>query len=211
MIALIVSLIFMATTTSADVVETLSDAAFAPVSNPLKITRIHYSPGNDEVYREYLYKDKDRIRIDVEYGDGESYTSFVYDGKTGYLDGSPAMEEISLQTVLFGCNCANFGALEKVASVWYEGSRAWHGTGKQGNSLYLDEATSLPLRYEWNENVYEFTQYAKVEGIGLIPFLIIKSHLDEVAEMVRIEGVERNVSIPRNFFSVPQQDVETLN
>lgn len=210
MIPIIVSLIFLATT-SGDVVEALSDAAFAPVSNPLKITRIHYNPQEEEVYREYLYKDKDKIRIDVEYGSGESYTSFVYDGKTGYIEGSPAMEEISLQMVLFGCSCANFGALEKVNPISFEGSDALYGTGEQGNSIYLDEETSLPLRYEWNQNAYEFKEYTLIEGVGSLPFLIVKSHLDAIAEIVRIEGVERRVSLPRNFFSVPQQEVETLN
>ena len=86
MLAVIVSLIFLAAT-SGDVVESLSDAAFAPVSNPLKITRVHYNPQEEEVYREYLYKDNDKIRIDLEYGNGEIYTVFVHDGKTGYIDG----------------------------------------------------------------------------------------------------------------------------
>ena len=210
MLALMVSLIFLAAT-SADVVETLSNAAFAPVSSPLKITRVHYDTNEGEVYREYLYKDKDKIRIDVEYGEGESYTSFVYDGKTGYIEGNAAMEEISLQVVLFGCNCANFGALENVQVVSYEGLNALCGTGKQGNRLYLEEATSLPLRYEWNSNVYLFKEYTAVEGIGKIPFLIVKSHLDNVVEIVRVVGVDRQLSLPRNFFSVPQPDVETLN
>ena len=210
MIAVIVSLIFLATT-SADVVETLSNAAFAPASNPLKITRVHYSPQEDEVYREYLYKDKDKIRIDVEYGNGETYTSYVYDGKSGYIEGGAITKETSLQMVLFGCNCANFGAMEKVEVVSYEGSRALYGTGKQGNELYLDEATNLPLRYKRNNIVYLFREYTKVEGIGSIPFLIVKSHLDEVAEIVRVAGVDRRVSLPRNFFSVPKPEVETLN
>lgn len=210
MIGVIVSLIFLATT-SGDVVETLSDAAFAPVSNPMKISRIHYNPDEDEVYREYLYKDKDKIRIDVEYGNGESYTSFVYNGKTGYIEGGAVSKQSSLKMVLFGCNCVNFSALEEVESIYYEGSRVVYGTSRQGNSIHLDEETSLPLRYERNHNVYLFNEYTKVEGIGMIPFQIIKSYRDAVAEIVRIEGVQQLVSLPRNFFSVPQQEVETLN
>jgi hypothetical protein len=210
MIPVIVSLIFLAAT-SGDVVETLSDAAFAPVSNPLKITRIHYNPQEEEVYREYLYKDKDKIRIDIEYGNGETYTSYVYDGKSGYIEGGAVTREASIEIVLFGCPCGYLGGMEKVTSVYHEGVDAVYATGKQGNKLYLNNETKLPLRFELDNSVVVFDDYTKVEGIGLMPFLIVEMRLNEIVEMTRIAGVERRVSLPRNFFSVPQQEVETLD
>jgi hypothetical protein len=210
MLAVIASLIFLATTSS-DVVETLSDAAFAPVSAPLKITRVHYSPQEEEVYREYVYKDKDKIRIDVEYGDGQSYTRYVYDGKSGYIEGGTVTREASIEMILFGCTCGYLGGMEKVTSVYHEGVDAVYATGKQGNELYLNTETKLPLRYEHDTRTAVFDEYTEVEGIGLMPFLIVEMRLNEIVEITRIAGVERRVSLPRNFFSVPQQEVETLN
>lgn len=210
MIPIIVSLIFLATT-SGDVVEALSDAAFAPVSNPLKITRIHYNPQEEEVYREYLYKDKDKIRIDVEYGNSESFTSFVYDGKSGYIEGGAVTREASIEVVLFGCPCGYLGGMETVVPVYHEGVDALYATGIQGNKLYLNDETMLPLRFEYHKSAVVFDDYTQVDGIGLMPFLIVEMRQNEIVEMTRIAGVERRVSLPRNFFSVPQQEVETLN
>ncbi len=210
MMGIIVSLIFL-TTTSGDVVKTLSDAAFAPVSAPMRITRIHYTPDEDEVYREYLYKDKDKIRIDVESMDGQVFTKYIYDGKVGYVDGGVITDEANIEVVLFGCTCGYLGGMEEVTSVYHEGTDALYATGKQGNELYLNNETKLPLRYDWKKNTVLFDEYTKVEGIGLMPFLIVEMRMNEIVEITRIAGVDRRISIPRNFFSVPQQEIETLN
>jgi len=212
MILLIFSLVF-GSITSSDVVKNFSDAAFAPANNPIKITRVHYSADMDEMYSEYIYKHNDRIRIDADYGD-TTVTTFVYDGKTGFSDGRALTKTGSLEAVLYGCSCGcgYLQRMEKTTTGLYGGSDALLVTGRQGNRLYLDYVSHLPIRYEFRNTVAEFKEYKKVDGFGEAPFLIVKSgKLDGVAEIVRITDIENLVVIPRNFFSVPKPKEQTLD
>ncbi|MCK4235426.1 hypothetical protein KAX75_13435, partial [candidate division WOR-3 bacterium] len=67
MLLLIFSLIFC-TTTSTDIVNNISASVFASTSTTIKITRTHLNPNEDEIYKEYIYKENDKIRIDVDFG-----------------------------------------------------------------------------------------------------------------------------------------------
>ncbi len=208
MLVLILSLIFSAT--SANVVESLIQDAFAPVTIPLVIRRIHLNPQEEEIYKEHIYKDGDRIRIDIEYGD-ETVTAFIYDGKTGYRDGRTISPEGSMETLLFGCACGYLTGMERKETIWYEGRDVIHATGRQGNEVYIDLKTLLPIKYELRGRVVIFDEYKKVDGIGNIPYSIVQSRDNEVIAITRITDTHRRTSLPSNFFSVPKQDVESFD
>lgn len=209
MLFLIFSLI-VCFTTSTDVVEHLMKSVFAPSKTPIKITRTHLNPQEKEIFKEYIYKQGYKIRIDVDSGDS-IITTFVYNGKTGFIEGKPISRIVSLEMVLYGCKCGYLSAMEKTSFSLYEGREAILVSGKQGNKLYLDYGTLLPMRWEFMNKTVVFKEYKKIDGLGKVPFLIVKSSLDEVDEITRITDVEKQVSIPRNFFSVPKQEIETLD
>ncbi|MCK4584329.1 hypothetical protein KAU13_02825, partial [candidate division WOR-3 bacterium] len=102
-------------------------------------------------------------------------------------------------------------AMEKTSFSLYEGREIILVSGKQGNKLYLEYGTLLPMRWEFTNKTVVFKEYKKIDGLGKVPFLIVKSSLDEVDEITRITDVEKQVSISRNFFSVPKQEIETLD
>jgi hypothetical protein len=210
MIPLIITLIFCATTW-ADVAKTVSTPVFASSPIPVKITRTHLSPDGDEIYNEYIYKDGDKIRIDMEYG-VETITLFVYDGKTGYRDGKRLMQTGSAEMVLYGCDCGYLSAIDKIYEYTLNGKLVLLAEGRQGNRLYLDYKTHLPIRYEWYEMVIEFDEYKTIEGFGRVPFLITKTGSESEPAISRITDIVTMVRLPANFFSVPKpSDTETLD
>ena len=202
MLFLIFSLI-VCTITPTDIVEYLTNSVFAPSNTPLRITRIHLNPQEEEISKEYVYKYGDKIRIDVDLGDS-TITTFLYDGKTGFKKGKPLSTIGSLEMVLYGCTCGYLSAMEKSSVSLYEGREVLCTTGKQGNILYVDYRTNLPLRFEFHNNVVEFEEYKTIDGLGKIPFLIVKRRRHEVVEIIRITDVENQINIPVNFFSVPK-------
>jgi len=207
MLLLIFSLI-VCTITPTDIVEYLTNSVFAPSNTPLRVTRIHLNPQEEEIskeyiYKEYIYKDGDKIRIDADFG-ASTITTFVYDGKTGFKKGKPLSTIGSLEMVLYGCTCGYLSAMEKSSVSLYEGREVLCTTGKQGNILYVDYRTNLPLRFEFHNNVVEFEEYKTIDGLGKIPFLIEKRRGNEVVEIIRITDVENQINIPVNFFSVPK-------
>jgi hypothetical protein len=208
MILLIFALIFGATS-AADVVTPLAETALAPSNEPMKITRVHLNPEEDELFKEYIYKDGYNIRIDVDYGNS-SYTSLVYDGKNGYINGGMKPANACLEVVLFGRRCGYLTMIEEVSDGYYDGRTAILATGKQGNRLYLNAATGLPMRFEWSNETVDFEEYNDVQGFGSIPFLIIRTR-DQNVEIIRITGVQKPVKIPKNFFSVPTQEENEEN
>ncbi len=210
MLLLIFSLIFC-TTTSTDIVNNISASVFASTSTTIKITRTHLNPNEDEIYKEYIYKENDKIRIDVDFGDS-TITTFVYDGKTGYKDGKALSKAGSIEMVLFGCPCGYLSAMEQIYESDYEETAAIFATGRQGNKLFLDYKTHLPIRYELNNKSVVFGKYKKIDGFGNFPFFMAKTGPDGVAAITRITDVEKMIILPANFFSVPRHsDTETLD
>ncbi|MCK4584920.1 hypothetical protein KAU13_05835, partial [candidate division WOR-3 bacterium] len=102
-------------------------------------------------------------------------------------------------------------AMEKISVSHYEERDVVLAEGKQGNKLYLDYKTRLPMRYELKNKVVVFEEYKTINGLGKFPFLIVTRLNNEVVAITRITDVEKQVSIPRNFFSVPKQEIETLD
>lgn len=210
MIPLIVTLIFCATT-FADVAKNITTPVFASSPLPVKITRTHLSPDGDEIYNEYIYKDGDRIRIDMEYG-LETVTLFVYDGKTGYRDGKALIKKGSAEMVLYGCDCGYLSGIDKIFEYTLESKLVLLAEGRQGNRLYLDYKTHLPIRYEQYGMTIEFSEYKTIEGFGKVPFLITKTGSESDAAITRITDIVTMVQMPANFFSVPKtEDRETLD
>ncbi|MCK4576156.1 hypothetical protein KAU34_07090, partial [candidate division WOR-3 bacterium] len=170
-----------------------------------------------EIYKEYIYKDNDRIRIDADYGN-ETVTTFVYDGKTGYkINLTPLEEKVSilskvesLEMILYGYRRGYLSTIEETSDSYYNGRYVVLATGRQGNKLYLDSGTHLPVRFEWLNEVVEFEEYNEIDGLGEVPFLIVKT-IDGVPEILRITDIQKQVSIPKNFFSVPKQEVEIVD
>jgi hypothetical protein len=207
MIFLILTLLLAAS--PQDVVTSLAESALAPSNEPMKITRVHFNPQEDELFKEYIYKDGYRIRIDVDYGDS-TYTSLVYDGKNGYINGRMKSKAACLEVLLFGSRCGYLSTIEYTNDGYYNGRSVTLATGKQGNRLYLSAVTGLPMRFEWMNEIVDFTEYNDVQGFGSIPFLIVKTR-DQSVEIIKITGVQKPVSIPRNFFSVPTQEENEEN
>ena len=198
-------------TAPTDVVEHLSQPLFTSLSVPVKITRVHLNPQEEEIYKEYIYKQDDKIRIDVDYGDS-TITTFVYDGKNGYKKGRLLPKTGSLEMVLYGCTCGYLQRMEKTTTDLYGGSDVLLATGRQGNRLYLDYVNHLPIRYEFRNTIAEFKEYKKIDGFGEVPFLTVKGgKLNGVVEIVRITDIENLVAIPRNFFSIPKRKIKTLD
>ena len=209
MIFLILSLI-ISTTNPSDFVRSLSETLFSPLSSPVKITRTHLNPEEEELFKEYIYKDDNKIRIDIEYGD-ETVTAFVYDGKTGFEQGREISETGSLELLLFGSSSGYLSAMDKSSVSRYEGRDVILITGRQGNKLYLDYSTNLPFRYELRNKVISFSEYKTIDGFGNVPFLIVANKASRVGEIIRITDVEKQVLIPANFFSVPEQNNESFD
>jgi hypothetical protein len=203
MLFLIFSLIF-SVTTSNDIVDNLKESIFSSSKTSVRVTRTHINPAGEEIFKEYIYKQDDKIRIDEKFG-LSTITTFIYDGKTGYSEGRQLLKTGSLEKVFYGCACGYLLAIDEISSS-YLGSRAVTlATGRQGNRLYLDYRTQLPIRYELRNKIVEFKNYEEIDGLGKIPFLIVKSgKKGGVAEIIRITEVNEKVSIPVNFFSVPK-------
>jgi hypothetical protein len=217
MVYLILSLIF-ATSQSNDVVNSLVESVLAPASSPIKITRTHMNSESEELFKEYIYKDGDKIRIDKDYGDS-TVTTFVYDGKTGYkINLEPVEEKVSvlpqvesLEMILYySFRKGYLSTIEKISDSYYNGRYVTLATGRQGNILYLDSRTHLPVKFEWLNEVVEFEEYNKIDGFGEVPFKIAKT-IDGATEMLKITDIQEQVSIPKNFFSVPKFEVETAD
>lgn len=209
MIYLILSLIFAASP-SKDAVNNFVESVFAPASTPIKITRTHMTPEKEKLFKEYIYKDGDKIRIDEDYGDS-TVTTFVYDGKTGYKHGRPISTTGSLEMILYGCNCSYLSALEKDTVSQLEGRNVLLAKGKQGNKLYIDKSTKLAIQFELRGKTAKFDEYKSVDGFGNIPYLVIVEKGGKVSEIIRITDVANQVIVPGNFFSVPKPDIEILN
>lgn len=208
MLFLIFSLIF-SITTSADVIESLIKPVFAPINTPLRITRTHTNPDGEEIFKEYIYKRGNKIRIDSKFGDS-TITTFVYDGKTTFIKGIRPTKIGSLEMVFYGSTCGYLSAMEKI-SPSTEGGAALLATGRQGNKLYLDYNTYLPKKYELQDRVVVFKEYKEIDGFGKIPFLIVKSFKNKVVEITRITDVSKLASIHSNFFSIPKQEGEPFD
>lgn len=209
MVYLLLSLIFAASP-SQDAVKNFVESVFAPASTPIKITRTYMNQEKEELFKEYIYKDGDKIRVDRDYGNSTE-TIFVYDGKTGYKDGRPISSTGSLELILYGCNCGYLSALEKDTVSQIEGRNVLLAKGKQGNRLYINRSTKLPIQFELSGKTAKFEEYKSVDGLGNIPYLIIKKRSGEVKEIMRITDVENQIMVPGNFFSVPKPDIEILN
>ena len=203
MLFLIFSLIF-SITTSKDIVDNLKESLFSSSNTSIKVTRTHTNRQGEEIFKEYIYKQGYKMRIDVYFGDS-TITTFVYDGKTGYIEGKRLSKVESLEKVHYGCACGYLLGIDEISST-YLGTRAVTlATGRQGNRLYLDYRTQLPIRYELRNKIVEFKDYEEIDGLGKIPFLIVESgKKGGVAEIIRITDVKKKVSIPVNFFSVPK-------
>ena len=203
MLFLIFSLIF-SITTSKDIVDNLKKSIFSSSKTSVKVTRAHINPDGEEIFKEYIYKQGDKIRIDEKSGLSTT-TTFIYDGKTGYIEGKQLSKVESLEKVHYGCACGYLLAIDEISPT-YLGTRAVTlATGRQGNRLYLDYRTQLPIRYELRNKIVEFKDYKEIDGLGKIPFLIVESgKKGGVAEIIRITDVNEKVSIPVNFFSVPK-------
>ncbi|MBA7602839.1 hypothetical protein ES703_09935 [subsurface metagenome] len=203
MLFLIFSLI-VCTTTPTDIIEHLTKSVFAPSNTPMRVTRTHLNPQEDEIFKEYIYKQGYKMRIDVDFGDS-TITTFVYNGKRGFNRGGALSKIGSLEMVLFGRRCGYLGTMEKISFPSYEARDNLLATGRQGNKLYLDYRTYLPIRFEWINKVVLFEEYKTIDGLGDIPSLIVESSIDGVDEIIRITDVDIHVIIPANFFSVPKQ------
>ncbi len=203
MLFLIFSLIFNIST-SENIVDNLKESLFSSSNTSIKVTRTHTNRQGEEIFKEYIYKEGDKIRIDEDFGKS-TITTFVYDGKTGYIEGKPISKTGSIEIVRYGYACGYLLAIDEISSS-HLGTRAVTlATGRQGNRLYLDYKTQLPIRYELRNKIVEFKDYEEINGLGKIPFLIVKSgKKGGVAEIIRITDVNEKVSIPVNFFSVPK-------
>ena len=202
MLFLIFSLIF-SITTSKDIVDNLGKPLFTSSNTSIRITRTHFNPHGEEIFKEYIYKQADKIRIDEEFGD-MTVTTFIYDGKTGFIEGDRLSKTRSLEKVLYGCACGYLSAIEEISSSNYRGSSVILATGRQGNKLYLDYNTNQPIRYELRSKVVEFKEYKNIDGLGKLPFLIRISGKNGVAGVIKITDQNTQISIPRNFFSIPK-------
>jgi hypothetical protein len=94
--------------------------------------------------------------------------------------------------------------MEEISSSNYRGSSVILATGRQGNKLYLDYNTNQPIRYELRSKVVEFEEYKDIDGLGKLPFLIRISSKKGVAGVIKITDLNKQISIPRNFFSIPK-------
>jgi len=208
MFFLILSMIFTFTT-STDFVNKLTEPVFAPSKTPVKVTRTHFDADGNELFKEYIYKEDNKIRIDHKLGE-KTETVFVYNGKTGYRDGIEIPHIQSAEMVLYGCTC---GYLETIDNITNE-SNELVAEGRQGNRLYIAYDTDLPIKYQFRSKTVEFTDYRNVDGFGKMPFLIKISGKKGLAETIKITDIESPVVLPINFFSVPKLSkkmIKTLN
>jgi hypothetical protein len=198
-------ILLIAAATSREIVSSYESAIFGCTNTAIKITRCHYDAENEEIYRECIYKMGNKIRIDMEF-ENNTIRTFVYDGENGSYDGNQLTTLSSLEMVLFGCTCGYLGAMERFTRSFYDDSDVIMISGRQGNLLYLDARSQLPMRYELKNAVVEFTEYAHIDGFGQMPFMIAKMSEEEILSMTKITSVSKHVGFPLDFFDTPQSN-----
>jgi hypothetical protein len=204
MMFLILSLL-MAATTSQEVIATYENAIFARTNCTIRITRTHFDSENQEIYHEFIYKQGCKIRIDTEC-ENSTIRTFVYDGENGFYDGQQITKLSSLEMILFGCTCGYLDAMQRFKRSYYDDSDIILISGRQGNSLYLDARTQLPIRYELKNVVVEFTEYDRIEGFGHMPFMIATMNTEGTLSITRITSVSKQKDLPVGFFNTSEQN-----
>jgi hypothetical protein len=205
MISLLLTLLI--STISTNLLDSYAESIFCESSTSLKITRTHLNSFGDELYKEYMYKQGNKIKIEFEYSNGTS-SVFLYDGEEGFYSGKPLTKRGSLEMVLYGCTCGYLTIIDRNNNPIYEDNDIIILSGKQGNILVLNARSKLPSKFELKEKVVEFDEYKTIEGFGTIPFLITQTGPDGSVRISRITEVLRNVPIPLGFFDRPKSSDE---
>jgi hypothetical protein len=110
--------------------------------------------------------------------------------------------------VLFGCTCGYLGAMERFTRSFYDDCDVILISGKQGNLLYLDAHTQLPIRCELKNMVVEFSEYGHIDGFGNMPYAISTMSEEGILTTSEIIEVAELSGLPSGFFDIPKQTEE---